>query len=68
MLFNPFLEGVVLVVLGVACMIFGKIYTLSGLDQAGNIMMGIGIGYFGKTAVETNNVVKAVSMTPGIKP
>lgn len=51
MFLNPFLEGVILVVLG-AGLVFLDSFFKSGMHDLGVSIIGVGIGYFTKTAVE----------------
>lgn len=52
MFLNPFLEGVILILIGILCMIVGGVWKIDGMGPTGNTILGIGLGYVGKTAVE----------------
>ena len=52
MFLNPFLEGVILVVLGAGLVALDTFAKSGVLMTSGVAIMGIGIGYFGKSAVE----------------
>lgn len=57
MFMNPFLEGLVLIVVGVAIMVVDKIYSI-GIHDMGVSITSIGVGYVGKTAVEKGTEAK----------
>jgi hypothetical protein len=48
---NPFLEGVILIAIGVGCWILGAAYQAEELRQAGNAAFYGGLGYTGAHAV-----------------
>ena len=51
---NPFLEGVILILVGVVVMVVDKIWAV-GIHDMGVSITSIGVGYVGKTAVEHSN-------------
>jgi hypothetical protein len=60
---NPFVEGVILVILGLACSVIGTIYKIDDVITAGPVIMGTGIGYFARSAVQANNIANKVDTT-----
>lgn len=46
MLLNPFFEGVILVVLGLAIVVAAALLKIGGLQETGIGIIGMGIGYF----------------------
>ena len=52
MVLNPFLEGLLLIIVGIVCMVLGSVYKIDALPGIGNTLLGVGIGYVGGTAVQ----------------
>ena len=42
---NPFIEGVILVVLGLACYLVGYVIKVADLNVTGQVMITAGVGY-----------------------
>ena len=60
--FNPFVEGLILIVLGLTCTVLSAILKITELSPTGFTLIGLGVGYvsgnqIGKTNV-TNGEVK----------
>ena len=51
MLLNPFVEGLIVLVLGIACYVLAAFVNKPELSTLGSTLAGIGIGYLGHTAL-----------------
>jgi hypothetical protein len=64
---NPFLEGVILILLSIMCEIAGSgtLFTkIPDLDVAGNVLFGIGIGYIAGRALPVRKTDDAKVVKP----
>lgn len=51
MILNAFVEGLLLILLGIACYIAGGFMKLQPLLDTGALLVPLGVGYMGGTAV-----------------
>ena len=53
MLSNPFIQGMIGVLMGIGCIVAGAMLKIPDLSQPGQTLIGIGLGYMGHAAVVT---------------
>jgi hypothetical protein len=64
---NPFLEGIILILLSIMCEIAGSgtlFSKIPDLDVAGNVLFGIGIGYIAGRALPVRQTPKPTGIKP----
>lgn len=48
---NPFVEGLLMLVLGIGCVVGGNLLKITELSPLGQTLTGIGLGYIGHAAL-----------------
>lgn len=53
MITNPFIEGLIVLVIGIGCYLGGSIAKVPELTHLGDVLTGVAIGYIGHQALVT---------------
>lgn len=52
MLLNPFVEGLLLISLGIGCYVGGSLLNIAALTDTGALLVPLGVGYMGGQAAK----------------